>query len=697
VERELQRRMTALDLMNEAAVIANEASTLREAIQRTIDASCRRMGWEAGHAYEVVGSHQKRLISTGIWYLSDPQAFAAFKTVSTATELLSGEGLPGRVLAAEAPLWIRDVDLDPNFPRTALVSDLGVKSAVGFPVISGGEVVAVLEFFTSSERDPESYVDEVMMHMAVQLAHVAERESAASVLELSMRQARLVIETANDAFIGIGVDSVITDWNEKATELFGWSRDEALGMRLTDAIIPERYREAHETGLMRFVASGVGPAMFNRIEVEAINRQDQEFPVELTIWPIETPSGYIFNAFLRDITARRQLEAQLNQAQKMEAIGQLAGGVAHDFNNLLAVIRSYAGFVRDAVDKDSSLFPDVEEIIGACDRAAGLTRQLLRLSREDVARPEVLDVNDVVESMQRLLDRTLPASIQVKTDIQDDLWPTKMDRGHLEQVVMNIAVNARDAMPEGGSFSIVTRNVSVADPDDAIHPGLVPGEYVYMSFADTGTGMTEDVRRRIFDPFFTTKEREEGTGLGLATVYGIVKHADGFVFVESQPDRGTVFSFFLPRSIASSSEDAAPDQPIALRDGGEVVLLVEDQEAVRKVVRRILLNNGCVVVEASNPHQALALARDMDDIDLLLTDVVMPQMSGRELALKLAGIHEHFKVLYMSGYTERILAEFGVMTTDESFIQKPFTESALMEAIAGILHGLAAAARAQPG
>ena len=684
VARELRLRMNALDLMNEAAAIANEATGVTAALQSLLDAVCGHLGWDVGHVYEAPLDQRADLIPTTIWHLSDPERFQTFKEVTEATPLPPGKGLPGRVFEVRRPVWIHNIMTDTNFPRNQLARDLGVKSATGAPVLVSGEVRFVLEFFSDGFREPEELLDEVMTHICAQLSHVIEREISRQALLLSEQQARLVVETANDAFVGIDSKSVITDWNARSVELFGWSKAEAVGRFLHETMIPEQYRDAHVAGLQKFLDTGEGPVLFNPIEITAIHRDGHEFPIELTIWPVEVPDGFIFNAFVRDLTERKQMEARLSQAQRMDAIGQLAGGVAHDFNNLLAVIQSYAGFVADEVAHMEGPSADVAEILNACRRATGVTRQLLRLSRSEVARPEVSDLNEVVTSAEKLLKRTLPETIVLEAATDPELWPVVIDAGQFGLVVMNLAVNARDAMPRGGEICIGTSNHVHTLDDASLYPAMPPGDYAGLTVTDNGEGMDAATIERIFEPFFTTKEHGKGTGLGLATVYGIVKQSGGFVYVESELGSGTTFTVFVPRSLEGAASQAPAGDPTVPGPAGGVVLLVEDQDDVRAVVSRMLKKNGYAVLEANSPLVALDLFRSSGPLDLLVTDVVMPHMSGRELALELARHQEPLCVVYMSGYTDRIIEEFESLTELESYVQKPFKEHELMKAIAEV-------------
>jgi nitrogen-specific signal transduction histidine kinase len=378
-----------------------------------------------------------------------------------------------------------------------------------------------------------------------------------------------------------------------------------------------------------------------------------------------------------DITERKSLEAQLRQAQKMEAIGQLAGGVAHDFNNLLTAIRGYADLVARTLADSDRRHADVDEIIKAADRAAGLTRQLLAFSRKQVLRPALIDLNALLADTSRMLRRVIGEDIELVTKLAPDLSPVLADVGQLEQVVMNLAVNARDAMPRGGRLSITTDHVTL-DDSCAMHGGpVLPGPYVMLAVVDTGVGMDETTKQRIFEPFFTTKEPGRGTGLGLATVYGIVEQSGGYLWVYSQPGHGATFKVFLPRAEGTIEHrlverDTSPN-------GTETLLLVEDEQAVRFLSRVILERAGYTVLDAKDPQQAEGLFEEhTDQVQLLVTDVIMPGSSGPALFERLSAHRPQLKVLYMSGYSDDAFVHNSGVTPDVVFLQKPFTASGLL-------------------
>jgi two-component system cell cycle sensor histidine kinase/response regulator CckA len=382
---------------------------------------------------------------------------------------------------------------------------------------------------------------------------------------------------------------------------------------------------------------------------------------------------------------RAGLEEQLRQAQKMEAVGRLAGGVAHDFNNLLSIVLSYSDLILAQLEAESHFRPDIEEIRRAGTRAAELTRQLLAFSRQQVLKSRRLDLNDVLVGMERMLPRLLGEHIEIAFRKAAGLHPVKADPSQLDQVLMNLVINARDAMPGGGKLTIETANV-ILDPQYASeHLDARPGPHVMLAVSDTGVGMDRDTLGRIFEPFFTTKETGRGTGLGLSTVFGIVKQSGGSLWVYSEPGQGSTFKIYLP--VVEGVADA-PRPPLVAGDlhGHETVLLVEDEEQVRTLASHLLRRLGYHVLEASRAAQALALAADHDgEIDLLLTDVIMPEMGGRELAEKLLVERPETRVLFMSGYTDDAIVHHGVLDEGMEFLQKPLTPDTLARRVREVL------------
>jgi len=426
--------------------------------------------------------------------------------------------------------------------------------------------------------------------------------------------------------------------------------------------------------------------VYDELEATWKRKDGTHIRVQLSVRASRDKDGRVefYEAFVRDITTQRQLEAQLVQAQKMEAIGRLAGGVAHDFNNLLTVILSYSELLLEELPKDSSNRDDIGQIRKAAQGASELTRQLLAFSRQQVLEPKVVDLNAAVTGIERLLARVLREDIQLRCTLAADAGTVRVDPGQLEQVIMNLAVNARDAMPNGGRLTVETANVDLDETYMQARPLAAPGRYVMLAVTDTGTGMDAATQARIFEPFFTTKEVGKGTGLGLATVQGIVQQSGGFIWVYSEPNHGTCFKVYLPRVDAPVSEVAAVAGDSIM--GTETVLVVEDVEAVRAVTRRMLERYGYRVLEAADGEAAIRLAANSaEHIHLLLTDVVMPNVSGRDLAEMFAKTFPSSKVLFMSGYTDDAIVRHGILQEGIAYLQKPFTPESLASKVRAVL------------
>jgi two-component system cell cycle sensor histidine kinase/response regulator CckA len=397
--------------------------------------------------------------------------------------------------------------------------------------------------------------------------------------------------------------------------------------------------------------------------------------------------GY-FEVFAEDVTEKRTLERQLRMAQKMEAIGRLSGGIAHDFNNLLGVIIGYSGVLKKSMDKSQPAYEYAAEIEKAGQRAASLTRQLLAFSRQQVLTPSVLSLNSLVSDMEKMLPRLLGEDIHVSLSLAAELGNVKADQSQIEQVIMNLAVNARDAMPSGGKLHIQTANMEMDHAFTRDHPGSKIGSYVMLAIADTGTGMSAETIAHIFEPFFTTKGVGEGTGLGLATVYGVVKQSNGYIWVDSAPGKGSTFQIYLPRHVETEQDLVAKPQDESREKprGSEMILLVEDADPLRKLAQSFLESNGFRVLSAPNGEAALEIAaRHSGAFDLLLTDVVMPGMNGRVLAEKLSALRPGLKVLFMSGYTDTFIAGHGVLEGGTYLLHKPFTEEVLISKVREVL------------
>ncbi len=642
---------------------------------------------------------------------------------------------------------------------------------------------------------------------------IHERKMAEAALKESEERTRLIVETALDGIITMDSYGCITGWNTQAESIFGWSREEAIGRELATTIIPEEYRKSHRHGISHFLATGEGPFLNSRMELTALHKSGNEFPVELTVSHIKMGDSHTFSAFVRDlskskqaemerreseemfratfeqmavgvahvgpegqwlrvnqkicdivgykreellnltfqdlthpddldtdltflrkiltgeistfskekrychkdgsivwinltvsltkkptgepkyfisiiedITSRKRLENQLLQAQKLESVGRLAGGVAHDFNNLLTAILGYGELIQEGYDLPPGLREYLRNMIHAAERASRLTGQLLAFARRQVIEPKVVNLNQLIYNLNKMLRILIGEHIDLILLPEEKLYTVRVDPGQFEQILVNLIVNSRDAMPDGGKITVETTNAILDSDYCEQHEGMTPGEYAVIAISDNGIGIDEGIRLHIFEPFFTTKGQGRGTGLGLATVYGIVKQAGGHIWLYSEPGKGTTFKIYLPRVIAPvDAADTPVPAPHGL-SGTETILLVEDEPAVLSMAARVLQSHGYTLLTASNGEEALRLAAGREhEIDLLVTDVVMPVMTGQELAIRLHAVHPSLKILYASGYTENTIVHHGVLEAGVAFLSKPFSPTTLARKVREVL------------
>ena len=491
---------------------------------------------------------------------------------------------------------------------------------------------------------------------------------------------RSLVHNAPVGICRCAADGTILQVNPALLMMLGYrSSSELLGRNLLGDLYTDRVRSAD---LQRnFEADN----QFHDVEAEWKHREGKPILVRLSGRPVSEDSARSYELVAEDITERRTLEQQFRRAQKMEAIGRLAGGIAHDFNNLLMVISGYTQMLLDQLEGESPLRKAATEIEKAADRAASLTRQLLAFSRKQVLSPKVLDLNALVLDNLKMLPRLLGEDIEVVNVPGADLGRIKADPGQLAQVILNLAVNARDAMPHGGRLTLETANVALDESYTQKRTSMPAGDYVVLSISDTGFGMDAETQSHIFEPFFTTKG-QQGTGLGLSTVYGIVKQSGGYIWVYSEPARGTTFKIYFPRVIEAEMSAEAESAARKAAGGKETILLVEDEATVRELVRRFLERHDYSVLEAENGRAALDIvAQYTGRIHLLVTDIIMPDMNGRELARRLLRLRPGTPVLYMSGYTERTIQQNGELEPGLAFLQKPFTEQTLTEKVRAVL------------
>ena len=578
-----------------------------------------------------------------------------------------------------------DLEADLSLAKQLLAGELETYQMEKRYVHKDGRVVWIL-LSVSLVRDPSG----APLHFISQIQDLTERKQIDAALRESEERHRMLFRRNPLPMWVVEAETLaVLAANDAAVEHYGFTREEFQCMSLRDLWVPED--TARLADICAAPGSGrnhVGPHRHRKkdgslIRVEVISDD---------AWSGGRPARLVL---VLDVTDKeraqedlRGAEAQLRQAQKMEAVGRLAGGIAHDFNNVLTVVKSFTEFLLEDLDATDPRRADVQEIAKAADRAAGMTRRLLAFSRRQVLQPRPLDLNAVIAGMERMLQRLIGDDVRINTSLDAALLPVQADPGSIEQVILNLAVNGRDAMREGGVLTIETHNARLDRPD--ANWAIQPGPYAMLTIRDTGHGMNAATQARVFEPFFTTKGQGEGTGLGLAMVYGIIKQSRGHVWVSSKENQGTTFTIYLPQVVASAvAEEARPSLTPRSTGGGETILLVDDEEALRGAARRALVRAGYRVIPAVDGSDALRAYMENSGtaVDLVVTDVVMPGLGGRELVGRLKTISPELRILFVSGYTEEGVRKQGVLQPGTAFLEKPFTPEKLLRKIREVLDG----------
>jgi PAS domain S-box-containing protein len=511
---------------------------------------------------------------------------------------------------------------------------------------------------------------------------ITERKRSEEAVRQANETLRAVIETSPLAIYTLDQEGVVRTWNSSAQQMFGYTQEEAVG-NLLPVIFPEEMSSFHRR--LYGILAGESQA-----GAEERRRSKNGHGIDVSVWtaPLRDADGAVTGIVevVADNTERKRLEEQFRQAQKMEAVGRLAGGVAHDFNNLLTVITGYCQMLLDRFEPGESTREDMLQVLKAADRATALTRQLLAFSRKQIVQPKVVELGALVTDMQQMLKRLLGVNIELVIKVDPHLGKARVDPGQLEQVIVNLVVNARDAMPSGGRLLIELRNVQLESESGTREMPIPEGSYVVLEVVDTGTGMDEETRSHLFEPFFTTKEKGRGTGLGLSTSYGIVKQNHGEILVRSEPGMGSAFSIYLPRIDEPSSIDSPHQSFVRAPKGAETILVAEDEDGVRHIVTQMLREQGYTVLPASGGAEALQIAEaHSGPLQLLLSDVMMPRMNGPELAERMRKLRPDMRVLFVSGYTDGEIVREGELQPGTDYLQKPFTREQLTDKVREVL------------
>jgi two-component system cell cycle sensor histidine kinase/response regulator CckA len=596
-----------------------------------------------------------------------------------------------RIRAGDIHAVLLDLGLPDSRGHDTFVAVQAEASHIPIIVLTGlGDEALAFRTVQEGAQDylVKGQVDASLLERAIRYA--VERKKAEHALrssEMALRQSeasfRSLVLNSPHAIFRSSLDGRFLDANPALVSMLGYGSDSELMALELSADVYGSPSESKQ--LVEFFKS---QTQFRGIEVGWKRKDGKLITASLTGRPVHDEEGTLthFEIIAEDVTERKTLEAQFRQSQKMESVGRLAGGVAHDFNNLLSVILGYSEVLEDSLDQNNKLRKYTEAIKKAGMRAASLTRQLLAFSRQQVLEPKVLNLNSVVTDTEEMLRRLIGEDIVLTTALEPALGQVKADHGQIEQVIMNLVVNARDAMPQGGKLVIETANVELDEAFAQLHPPTLPGPHVLLAVTDTGEGMDKERQAHIFEPFFTTKGKDKGTGLGLAVVYGVVKQSNGHIWVYSEPGKGATFKIYLPRvEEAVENTSQCLDSPESLQ-GSETILLVEDEESLRSLTRSLLEQSGYTVLEASEGAQALEIAHQhQGTIHLLLTDVVMPGANGKVLAEKMALLHPDTMVLFMSGYTDYAVSTHGVVEAGTFLLQKPFTRDALTRKVREVL------------
>ncbi|MEW6209192.1 MAG: PAS domain S-box protein [Acidobacteriota bacterium] len=585
----------------------------------------------------------------------------------------------GTVIREKKTLCYAD-RLQQHFPDIREFADMGAVSYLGVPIVSrSGKAMGSLSILDRKPLADVALAESILSIFAARVSAEMERKAAEEALRQAEERYRSIVENAS---YGISLSTPAGRFlavNPAMVAMLGYDSVEEL-MKVNIATDIYADPEDRKRLIERYVPEG----KIEDVEVEWKRKDGSQIRVNLRGRLIRDEEGQpeAFEILVEDVTERRHLEEQLRQSQRMESIGMLAGGVAHDFNNLLTAIIGYSEILLANVSRDDPRRMSVEEINRAGKRAADLTRQLLAFSRKQILQPRVINLNSVITDLEKMLSRLIGEDVEMMTRLDPDLGLVKADPGQIEQVIMNLVVNARDAMPEGGMLMIETANAEIDEAYARRHVGVAPGQYALVAISDTGMGMNEETQSRIFEPFFTTKEQGRGTGLGLSTVYGIVKQSGGNIWVYSEEGRGTTFKVYLPRANEEETAEQAEARSAEAPRGSETILIVEDEELVRRLTIDALEDIGYTVLEAKDGPEALRICEQhTEPIHLLLTDIVMPQMSGRDLARRVAGLRPEIKTLYMSGYTGTVIVNQNLLDAEKVFIQKPFTPRSLAQKV----------------
>ena len=691
LKKEVARRIKVeqeIHLLYEMTKAIVTSKDFHSALEVVLKEVCSAIGWDIGEAW-LPSPDGTALEYSHARYCS-LNNLNRFESISRKQSFKKGIGLPGRVWSTGQIEWITDVTKgsQAQFIRNDIAKECGIKTAIGIPIIAGDDCLAVLVFFSTMFKKREERLTELVSSVASQLSLVIKQKKAEE--EIRKRNIELalltqVIEQTIESVIITDTEGIIVYVNPTFERISGYNRSEVIGK------MPNIIKSGeHDARFFQEMWATIKAGKIWRGQIINKRKDGTLYTDESTIIPVRDEKGTIVNfaGIQNDATHDIQLEEQYRQMQKMEAIGQLTAGIAHDFNNIMTAVNGYAELLQMRFPQEDPRQQFLNNIIYSGEKATNLIQQLLAFSRRQVIEPKVLNLNHVVDNMSKMLKRLIGEHVQLKTILSPDLWNIKSDPTQIEQIIVNLAVNARDAMPDGGQLTIETANVVLDDNFVSTHLETSPGDFIMIALYDTGQGMSKSVASHIFEPFFTTKGIGKGTGLGLSTVYGIVKQNNGSIWVYSEEGSGTTFKIYLPRTTESVDEIPGSEAAKEAPGGDETILVAEDDEKVRELVSQILTTRGYKVLVAKDGQEAIQVSnRHFGDIHLLLTDVIMPVMTGKILSEQITQARPGIRVLFMSGYAADMIGLQMIRAADLPLIQKPFNTGELLSKVREILDG----------
>ena len=686
-----ERRLTA---QYAVAQVLAECATIQEATPEILRALCESLGWQVGILWQV-DSETLVLRCVEVW-VAWPNRFSRFVEVTQGMEFCLGIGLPGRTWEKGQPVWIPDAVRDSNFPRAPMAAEVGLHAAFAFPIQLGGDIHGVMEFFSGEIQEPDQALLHQMLSVGSQIGQFMQRKNTEIALQEREEQTRMILDSALDAVVTFSVNEIgpILTWNSQAERMFGWSSQEILGQPLVEMIIPRTYREGFLEGLQSYHHTGVSEMLNHRMELYGLHRDGHEFPLEIALTAVRSKGEFIFCAFFRDLTERRQAEEalrrseeHLRQAQKMEAMGTLAGGIAHDFNNILASIIGYTELAMAHSGETSGVVPRLQQVLQAGYRAKRLVRQILTFSRQDESGKKVLYLQPIVKEALNLLRASLPSTIFLDADLQENTFPVLADATQIHQVVMNLGANAEYAMREsGGKLRVTLDQIELKEGNSLLQSGLVVGSYIRLRVSDSGKGIATNIQKRIFDPFFTTKEVGEGTGMGLSVIHGVVSSHRGAIQVESLEGGNTTFSIYLPCSTARLTVGPTLGVTPASLFGEGHVMFVDDEVSITRWGKDMLEGLGYQVSAFTNASDALeAFKLTPDQFDVLVTDQTMPGMTGERLAQHVLELRPNFPVILCSGFSYTMNEKKAEAIGIHAYLNKPVLMDDMARAIQTVI------------